>query len=171
MNLNTASVRSRKARAADHISEILWRSILMVLLAFGIGSVALLFSGTTRPFGFIWLGIAVQASVVVFWYKRDLARLPPKADDKSLDDILESKLLARLSRQQSISPKSAWQASSSTWQGRFLENHLLIPVESIDSMLSDKATDMDVVWQKALQLRSQHEATELDGRVCLADYY
>lgn len=165
MNLNPSSIRSKKARAAAHIGDKLWRSIVMILLAFGIGAVFLMFSSATRPFGYIWLGISVQAAVIALWYRRDLAKLPPKENGTNADDILESKLLAKITSLAAVSPKTAWQASASTWQGRFLENHLLLPGADVQALLSDNAADMATIWQKAIELKNQNNSEELDGAV------
>ncbi len=163
MKFNPSSPRSRKARAAAHISDKLWQLILLVITAFGLGSAILMINTSIRNYGYIWMGLAVQAGVIALWYRRDLCQLSPKENSDNLDDFLESKLLAKLSKLKTITPKSAWQTATATWQGRFIENHLLLSDNSILELLSGNEADMSAVWQKAAELKIQNSSVELNG--------
>jgi len=163
MNLNTNSWRTRKARAAAVVTPTLWRTLQIVILLFGLGGVAMLAIEDTRRFGYIWLGLAVLAAVLALWYRRDLSDLPPKSPAGSLDDMLEPGLLAALSKVKEISPRSAWAAGVSQWQGRFMINHLLLDSKQVSSLLSSQPTDMNTVWQAATALQFKENSPELDG--------
>src|SRR3972149_5827149 len=120
MNFNPNSLRARKAKAAAHINDNLWRVLLMVMLLFGLGSIGLLLGQSTRRFGYIWLGIALLAVTAALWYKRDLKDLPPIVPARSPDDILEPALLAKLAKIKSLTPQSAWPEYVPFWGGTFL---------------------------------------------------
>lgn len=168
MNFNPDSLRARKARAAAHFSNSAWQFIAVSTLLMGAGSAVLLIFQTTQRLGFITLGITFLALSWALWYKRDLKNLPPRTPAQSLDDILEPVLLAQLAKTENLTPQSAWQAASLTWQRKFLLNHLLIDGTQIDQSLSTSEADMAAVWQAAEQLTAKNSAAELDGSILAA---
>lgn len=163
MEFNPSSSRAKKARLASRISDGYWRMIVLVLAAFGLGSLALLLTEESRPFGYVWLGLSVEALVVALWFKRDLCDLPPKTESTKLDDILEINLLAELSKVKELNPKTAWLAATKQRGGKFFTSHLLLGTEQVEPLLSTSAGDMNTAWQKAVELKTALGASELDA--------
>lgn len=163
MNFNPSSQRARKAKAAAHISDNLWRVLVMIMVFFGIGSIAMLFSDSTRRFGYVWLGIALLAVMVALWYKRDLKDLPPRIPARALDDILEPSLLAGLAKVKNLSPQMAYAIAAKTWQGRFCHNHLLLDSSQLSQTMSSSPGDMGTLWQTAYDLMQKSQSAQLDG--------
>lgn len=168
MELNLNSLRARQARLAARIGRTGGLLLLVgstVLAAIG---VAVLLSAESKNTGFAFLSLSLFAAVIGLWYRRDLSKLPPNAPARSLDDIIESKLLARFKKGASITPRSAWQAASSQWQGKFIINHLLLSSEQIPQSLSDVAAEMGAVWRTSQELMTRQKSPELHAGILAA---
>lgn len=168
MNLNAGSWRARKARTAARISDSLWRVWIMVLIMLGLGGVAMLFSESTRRFGYIWLGLALFALMGVLWYKQDLKNLPPRTPARSLDDMLEPALLAEVTKHHELNPQTAWESAAKVWEGRFMINHLLLDSSQIKQRLSAQASDIPAVWQASAAFAFKDNSVELNGAALTA---
>lgn len=166
MNLERDSWRARKARTAALVTETEWRALQVAILVLALGGVGLLLGGGAPNLGYVLLGLAFFGLTIALWYKRDLKDLPSILPAKSLDDILEPVLLARLSRQKNLTPKTAWQNSLETWQGRFLLNRLGLNAVQLGDGLSDNAEEMPAVWQSAQDLMVKAGSAEMDS-ACL----
>src|SRR3990167_5442915 len=120
MELKLNSQRARQARLAaliGHVGEILLLAGSVVLVVPG---VAVWITTEPKRLAFAFLSLALFAFVIGVWYRRDLAKLQPNPTAHSLDGILEPRLLACFKKGQPATPRSAWQAAISRWQGKFV---------------------------------------------------
>lgn len=165
--LNLNSLRAQQARLAAKTggrTSLLLSLGAGILLAIALG---LLLKGTSNHFGYGCLALALLAAMVELWYRRSLSKLPPNIPARTLDDIIEPKLLARFKKGSELTPQSAWQAAVGTWQARFIVNHLLLPTDQLGRILSNVPADMAAVWDSARSLTGQ-ESSELDGSILVS---
>ncbi|HLG90782.1 MAG TPA: AAA family ATPase [Candidatus Saccharimonadales bacterium] len=165
MELELNSLRARQARLASLIGQT--RGLLLLVVAAilaGIG-ITLLIASDSRNLAFGCLSASSLAGVIGLWYRRNLSKLPPNTPARSLDDILEPKLLARFQKGGHTTPRSTWQASVKEWQGKFIINHLLLSPEQISQSLSDVSADMGAIWRHAQELMNQQNSHELHAGI------
>lgn len=144
-----ATLRARKARLAKHIGKSGYNIIrlvgLLLLLAAIYG-----FTLASDRIGYIALALAIASYLLASWYNMDLAKLP--ADGPLLNQRLSGDILNRLKRKKSQTPRSVWHAISRHWQVSFMMNHLLLARDTIENMLPDNASDMDIIWDKSVAI-------------------
>jgi ATP-dependent Clp protease ATP-binding subunit ClpC len=168
IGLNLSSLRARKARTALIFDRIGGRGLLAAALIFGALAALVFWQDYDQRLGYSGLSAALFLLTLTIWYQRDLAHLPSPASAKSLEDILEQKLLAQFKKNSQVSPSLAWLAATSVWQGRFLCAHLLLSTDEISSILGGNANEMEPVWRAAYDLKTEHSAAELDGAALAA---
>ncbi|MBI4033617.1 ATP-dependent Clp protease ATP-binding subunit [Candidatus Saccharibacteria bacterium] len=165
MKLDLGSIRARKARLALRIGGAGGTILTWGGLVLGLAAAAILLIGDSRRLGY-GLGVGALAGLITgLWYKRELSRLPANTPARSLDDIIEPKLLAGFKKGTPLTPRYGWQAATSQWQGRFILNHLLIAPDEISKTLSHNVEDTEQLWTAATDLMKQQNYPELDGGV------
>jgi len=160
--LNLDSIRVRRARLSAHIGALGFE--VLVALTWLFGSTAVLFflrDGASTHIGFIFLSLTLTVFCLAIWDRWDLQQNKPTQKAKTLDDILEPKLLAQFRKGEKITPKIVWKASSREWQAIFLCNHLVVDSNSILQLLPDDEQNMHLVWQTAQDLMQRAGAKEL----------
>ncbi|MEX0881306.1 MAG: AAA family ATPase [Candidatus Saccharimonadales bacterium] len=165
MELELNSLRVRQARLASLIGRTggLW--LLVAAAALAVAGIALLIASDSKNLAFGSLSASSFAAVIGLWYRRDLSKLPPNTPARSLDDILEPRLLARFHKGASVTPRKAWLTASSEWQGKFIINHLLLSPEQVSQSLSDVAAEMGAIWRRAQELMDQQNSSELHAGI------
>lgn len=142
---------------------LLSSSVVSVVLG-----IAFLIAADSKNLGFAGLCLSSFTAVIGLWYRRDLAKLPPNLAPRTLDDILEPKLLARFSKPTPVTPRSTWQAVTLEWQGRFIINHLLLSTEQVSRSLSEVPDEMAAVWHNAQELMKRQNSPELHAGILAA---
>ncbi len=162
LNLNT--LRAQKARLSAYVGKVGFEIAVVLVWLFGAGSVYMFIkNGMNNHAGFGLLALTLLIFALAIWDKWDLQKFPVNKSRKSLDEILETKLLASFKKGIKITPQSAWQTATKQWQTIFLCNHLLFDAGAIAQLLSDNETDMTVVWQTAQDLMHRANAQQLHG--------
>jgi hypothetical protein len=93
--LNLSSIRAQKARLSAHVGKLGFEIMVALTWLFGLAAVYFFITnGTTTHIGFALLSLTLIVFALAIWDKWDLQQLPPIEKAKSLDDILEPKLLA-----------------------------------------------------------------------------
>jgi ATP-dependent Clp protease ATP-binding subunit ClpC len=160
--LNLSSVRAQKARLSAHIGKLGFE--IMVAFAWLFAAATIYFfttGGVDSHAAFAFLSLTLLVFVLAIWDKWDLQKIAPIEKAKSLDDILEPKLLADFKNGGKVTPKAAWRAASKEWQAHFLCNHLVIDPGQIADLLPDDEQNMHLVWQTAHDLRERAKSSEL----------
>jgi ATP-dependent Clp protease ATP-binding subunit ClpC len=160
--LNLNSLRAQKARLSSHVGKMGFE--VMVALTWIFGAVTVYFfikEGAATHAGYAFLSLSLLIFSIAIWDKWDLQNNPPIEKANSLDDILESKLLADFKKADKVTPRIAWAAATKQWQAVFLCNHLVIEPSQINTLLSDDGQNMHLVWQTANDLRERSGSDEL----------
>jgi ATP-dependent Clp protease ATP-binding subunit ClpC len=137
---------------------------IMVALTWLFGALSIFFflkDGRSTHAGFGFLCLTLLIFCLAIWDRWDLQQIKPANKAKTLDDILEPKLLAQFTKSGPVTPKIAWRAASKEWQARFLCNHLVIDSSSILQLLPDSEQNMHIVWQTAQDLMQRAGSKEL----------
>src|SRR5664279_225552 len=103
--LNLNSLRSQKARLSARIGKIGFE--VMVALVWLFSALAIYFfvkDGTGSRAGFGFLAVTLFIFALAIWDKWDLQKLPVSISPKSLDEIIEGKLLAAFAKNAKITP-------------------------------------------------------------------
>jgi ATP-dependent Clp protease ATP-binding subunit ClpC len=161
--LKKNSLRSKRAKLADHISLGTWKTVAALGILVGIAGFLLFLQDDWRRLGYLFLALALLSLILDLWYKRDLANLPPSNPARTLDDIIEPKLLAALLKVETVTPKTAWKAVEATWAGRFMGNHLMLPRVDVELLLENDETTMQQVWVNAHSLVAEKPGGMIDG--------
>jgi ATP-dependent Clp protease ATP-binding subunit ClpA len=166
--LNLKSLRTRKARLARMFSAgtvALGNLTVLVLLTAGAYGVSI---GDMPRLGYFALAAATGLSVLLLWNRYDLKVLPPKLPAKTLDDIMEPRLLANLAKlKQPMTSQSVWEMVIKMPEALFLCNHLLLPALSVTQAMDTDEHDMPNVWQQAQALVDQSKPPQLHSGVLL----
>jgi ATP-dependent Clp protease ATP-binding subunit ClpC len=160
--LNLNSVRAQKARLSSHIGKLGFEILVALSWLFGAVTVYLLLTGGVNSHAaFAFLSITLLVFALAIWDKWDLQKIEPIENAKSLDDILDTSLLAEFKNGGRVTPRIAWQTATKQWQAHFLCNHLVIDPEQITQLLPDDEQNMHLVWQTAHDLRDRSGSSEL----------
>lgn len=166
--VNFKSIRARKARLALHFNAgtvFLGKVFVVLLLAAGAYCLTI---GEIPRAGYIALAAATGLAILLLWNAYDLKVLPPKLPAKSIDDIMEPKLLAKLaSLKQPASVQDIWKVAINLPEGLFVCNHLLLPAITIQKVLDSDEHDMPNVWQQALAITNQVKSPQLHAGILL----
>jgi ATP-dependent Clp protease ATP-binding subunit ClpC len=162
--LNLNSLRAQRARLSAHLGTLGFEVLVALTWLFAALSTLFFFrDGLSTHLGFIFLSLTLIVFCLAIWDKWDLQQISPIEKAKTLDDILEPKLLAQFKKGEPVTPKIAWRAASKEWQAIFLCNHLVIDPNSIMQLLPASEQDMHLVWQTAQDLMQRAESKELHG--------
>jgi ATP-dependent Clp protease ATP-binding subunit ClpC len=164
--LNLDSLRAQRARLSARVGKIGFE--LLVAFTWLFAAVAVYFflqNGNNSRLGYLSLSLTLLVFAMAIWDKWDLQKNPSHVQAKTLDDILEPKLLARFKKGEKITPKSAWRIAGNQWQAHFLCNHLILDPTQIERLLPDDVQNMHIVWQTAHDLMKRAESTELHSGI------
>jgi hypothetical protein len=160
--INLNSIRAQKARLSSRIGKLGFEVLVALTWLFGALTVYFfLDGGVNSHIAFAFLSITLLVFVLAIWDIWDLQKIAPIEKAKTLDDILEPKLLAEFKNGGRITPKVAWQATTKQWQAHFLCNHLVIDLGQITPLLPNDEQNMHLVWQTAHDLRNRAGSAEI----------
>jgi ATP-dependent Clp protease ATP-binding subunit ClpC len=163
--VNLHSLRAQKARLSARIGNLGFKASVTLVWLFSLFSLFLLIQGglnNNRGFYFFLLLTLISFSFAI-WDKWDLSQTPASDKPKSLDDILEAKLLAGFHKKGTYTPQNVWPIATKQWQAKFICNHLLLDPSQVMPKLSNNPHDMEIAWQKAEELMRASSAKEIDG--------
>lgn len=163
VNLN--SLRAKQARlglllGSPFIKLLLVLSILVLL---GVGGYMVV---ERLMFGWLLMALSAWPLMLVVWHAWWLADLPTAKNGKSVDDLLDSNLLANLPK--NASPQQIAQLVMQQSGGMFFAARFGIGPNFLIHLSSQNAADSPVVWQSALQLRTDLQLPTLSSALMVA---
>jgi ATP-dependent Clp protease ATP-binding subunit ClpC len=163
--LNLNSLRARKARLSSRIGKVGFEAMVGLVWLFGLGSIYFFIADRPSPsrLGFLFLGLSLLSFMLAIWDRWDLQRLAPTKVPKTLDEIIEPRLLASFGKRKDLSSQDAWKAAIKNWEARFLSNHLLLDNGLIAQTLPAESAQMQSVWQTAQDLMASAQSRELNS--------
>ena len=151
VTLNHGSVRSQKARFAKlltGVNERLLVVVTVILLLIGLG---LVIAGVSA--GWFVASFAGWTYVLVKWYRGELKDLPAKRVAGSIDEVLDSTILASLPK--NPSPKAIAQAVMSTQAGLFYAVRFGVTPNFLTDIASPEESHAADVWRDAMDLKDE----------------
>jgi len=161
--IDTKSLRARKARLGNRIGSAGAAAMLIIAIALIFVGTYLLWAGESTRLAYLGLSIACICVVLYFWYRYDLRQVPPHLPTTRLDDIMEPGLLADM--RAPVTPRTAWQAAIKQPEAMFICNHLLMDPKSLTDSLSNNEQDMAVVWRQVHALVDTSKTPKLHSGV------
>ena len=161
--VNFHSLRSKKARLASMIKPTgLW---VLLVTAAGFSLLGLYLGITNdnqlnQP-AYLCMSISLFLLVIALWYRYDLSNNPVPKVPNTLDDILEPRLLAKLSKP--VNPQTMWNAAINLGEGRFICNHLYISSKEVDGLLGSDEKSAETIWKAADYLREKTNSPLLNA--------
>lgn len=141
--------KARFARKVDVPAVKLGLSLLSFFLVLG----GLVMVGAGMAAGWLLLGLSSPFIMLLLWIMWELHSIPPNANSRSIDALLDSRLLGALPKE--FSPAELAQAALRVPEGIFLPARFGITGEFIASIIVDDPVLMPHIWQTAEQLRQQ----------------
>ncbi len=153
---NYHSGRAYRARLGRQLQP--WIIVLKVsTVATLLVGVGLLFAGFAA--GWAIFGLAAIPAMISEWYDRGLKHVVHPDVRQTVDDMLETQLLAQLPEQPN--PKDIARAISSSKSGAFFAVRFGIGGGFIEQIVSDNRDDSVVIFERAVQL-----AKDFDSLIC-----
>ncbi len=155
-----SSVRAAKSRLGVRLNTM-WQAILILLIGLlVIGGIAVLFV-LHSSWGWLLIGLAAMPFMLYAWHRGDLTQ--PPVTTNSVDGLLAGDILGQLTR--NPTPKDLAAAAASVRGGQFFAIRFGITKNFLNDITSDKPEDTEIVWQHALEIRTQTDAKHLNGAV------
>lgn len=156
-SLSLKSPRYKKALYARFFEK---KGILPGLLSVALLSAAagLFLIFEKNRLGFIALIPAVPCMILRWWYAGDLAEIGQKVDERSVDGLLDPRILANL-KSENPSAYVIWEASRNMPESFFLQNRFMLPYDVFGKFLSKEPGSGALVWQQAEILRGHYGTT------------
>lgn len=158
---NYKSTRSEKARIGalfNHTRLIISWSIAISLLIIGIFVVV-----QRLPIGWGLIGFSVIPAMIAEWYRLELHDQPICKNPKTIDDVLSSDILSRLSKKPT--PRELVNIVAGVYGGQFFNVRFGLSAKFLHELLSDNEADMQAIWQEAWSLRAQTNSEKINGAV------
>ncbi len=114
--------------------------------------------------GHILLLVAAMATIPIAWYNGELKELVPVGsviDAKSLDDVLERRVLGRM--KPAINPRELSEIVMKLPGGIFFANRYGVSSSFLKNLSSDQPSDLAAIWSHALELSTHVSDKELDA--------
>jgi ATP-dependent Clp protease ATP-binding subunit ClpC len=162
LDFNYNSARAVKARLGLHLSGVNRMLLLILTLALLIGGVALVVIGTSL--GWLLASLAAWPYMLVKWHGGELTSLP-KADEKSIDGMIDSDILSHLPKQPS--PQNVMMAVMQTNAGIFFAARFGLTPNLMQQITSAEQSDAQELWRVANELRESQDATTLKAGMLL----
>jgi ATP-dependent Clp protease ATP-binding subunit ClpC len=158
--LRLDSLRARKARLSQWLNKEAAKYTLAVsiLLCAAIG----IYSLSGPRIVFVPFALLLVVIMFVLWWLLDLSQLPTQREGE-LNDRLNRDVLMRLHASDELTPKLLWQRLEGHWQYWFVCNHLLLHPNIVVDALSDNATDLMFVWEKAAELADSTDCAAIEA--------
>lgn len=138
-----------------------WQIAVLLFVSTGIW---MLLEGTRAGYVLVALGLILVMQIM--WYVLDLRylKLPKSAAHEASTYALENILTADviLPCAKAKNPKQLWRLLNKYWQNRFITVRLGISSVSIEDSLSERASDLELVWKTALETAKQAGQSVID---------
>lgn len=159
VQLNLKSTRARKARFSVRFKKFGYLPSIAIIILAGLGWLYLFMLTEESQLALLVMAAGLFALMWVVWYKSDLAKLGVHKPGRTIDDVLDPVMLAKLKAP--VSPRSAWEALTHHWQEIFLTNRLMIDHDFVRDSLSDREADMANAWEMGLKLKNVSASQQL----------
>ena len=146
VTIDLKTIRAKKARLGYAIGETgvkLLALIAGLLLIGGLGVVIY----ERQNYGYFLLSGALVCLVISTWTEWDLL-VPSPAPAKDINERLSADILSRL-KPADRGARQVWLRLAKSWQTYFLANHLLLPSDSIEVLLSNEPASLAIALDKA----------------------
>lgn len=161
---NFTSMRAKKARFSRFFSKLVRVALIaFMILLFVLGAYLLLIG---VAMGWLIAGIAAIPGMLYQWWKGDLRDIPVVKKAQSIDDVLDSNILAKLP--QNPTPQDIAMAVMQVNGGQFFAVRFGIGPAFLQETASVNAADTVSVWQAAIGTRDEIEAENISGATLVA---
>lgn len=161
---NYDSKRAKQARLGSVLGAQTAYYLCLCVVGVCIAGGLFLALGADSGTGWLLASLAGPVWMVALW-GQTLRRLPPSTRDKSIDGVLDSRLLARLPRESS--PKDLLKLIRNTPGSNFIANRFILSTDYIGDIVSNEQAASTNVWQCAEQYRVQFGFQTIDGAILL----
>lgn len=161
LTYNAHSMRAIKARVGFFLDglwlKVMWAVAILLLL----GGVALLATG--QPFGWSLIGFAALPMMIIEWFNGELKDLAAHKKVDSIDDVLESKILAQLP--ENATPKQIAQIVGQVSGGQFMAVRFGVTANFLLNIASEDPKATDDLWLLARDIQQQTNSPTIHGGV------
>jgi ATP-dependent Clp protease ATP-binding subunit ClpC len=161
--------RAKKARVAGVLDNKAVRYLLWLCVAITIGGWLLLVMIQKSATGNILLMFVGLPAVLLGWYLGELRNLDRLTDLENVTDmsaVVDRKVLAHI--HSGLTPKQLAKIVAGQLGGFFYANRYAIDGAFLEQISSEVEHDMQVVWQRALQLARDNNCYTVDSAVLAA---
>jgi ATP-dependent Clp protease ATP-binding subunit ClpC len=152
---NWHSQRARFARYSTALHPWVFLLQLVAIVVFALGIFCLV---VMMPVGWALIGLAAVPVMIIQWYKYELSVLPVNKEERSVDALMDSDLLALLSPQPT--PKEIAMALMNVNGGLFFDVRFGIGGGFLKEVASESADDTKAIYTEALAI-----AEKVGGRI------
>ncbi len=146
--LDLHSTRAQRARLGKKIGKTGYGLLLTLFWVFLVAGTGLLVVHT--HYGLSALGLALLFLLPALWWKHGLASVP--LESTSFTGRLAPDFLVLLDPAETYTPHNFWEVLQKHWHTVFLSNHLLLPLEQVQSCLSNEPADLETAFLNAISL-------------------
>lgn len=161
---NPQSMRAAKARIGFFLDGIWMRLLQAASLVLLLAGVALIVTG--QSFGWTLLGLSTLPMMFVEWFNGELKSLPAKKDARSIDDLLEGKILAQLPAH--ATPKQVAQIVGKVSGGQFMAVRFGVTANFLLNIASEDIKATDDLWLLARDIQRETKSPVIHGGVLAA---
>lgn len=163
--INLSGARAYKARFATRLlSKFISPLISFIGIIFFLAGAALFIKENTLAY--IVLTPAVAALILKIWQVGDLSDLNQRINPKSLDGLIDAKILAGL-KSPNPSAYEVWIAAQNTESRWFFQNRYLLPPMLFEELLNREPGSSDKVWQYASELSAEYRVSGYSASVII----
>jgi ATP-dependent Clp protease ATP-binding subunit ClpC len=131
---------------------------MILLLISGFALVAI-----ESSIGWALIGLAAIPAMIVEWYNGELHHQEIAKKPKSIDDVLSSDILGRLSK--TPTPREVAKIVGEVSGGQFFAVRFGIGIRFLYDLTTENKDDMQSVWQEAWKLRDQTDSNNISAAV------
>ena len=157
-------MRAAKARVGFFLDGIWLRLLQAASLVLLLVGVALIVTG--QSFGWTLLGLSTLPMMFVEWFNGELKALPAQKDARSIDDLLEGKILAQLPAH--ATPKQVAQIVGKVSGGQFMAVRFGVTANFLLNIASEDIKATDDLWLLARDIQQQTKSPVIHGGVLAA---
>jgi hypothetical protein len=165
VGFNYTSNRAKQAR----LGKVLGSKTTYGGLLFGVGGLVagglLVVVGLSSSIGWLIASFAGPLWALAVW-GQSLNHLKPSSDTTTVDDVLDSPLLAHLPREHS--PKDLATLVKDTPGSNFMANRFLLSIDFIADMASTNSQDSQAVWVTARRYQATYGFETINAAVLVA---
>lgn len=160
--VNYDSLRSQKARFTERMGGIWHLVVYLLAIVLILGGIALLYI-EHQSIGWLILSLSGPLMMIALWWEGDLKTLPIQDSASTLDGILATDVLGKLSRQPA--PQQVAEIIGSVRAGQFLAVRLGLSGNFLTNISTDESIEMVAVWQSAIEIANRTGSEKITGAV------